>query len=583
MAGQIPEYQPQVGLTREPLRDSSSPAAFGVGLGQAVQGVAAAAGSILTQERHLKAQFDAADKELEYGVQLDKTVEAFKNDVKAFRPAEGQSYEDGIAALREKYGTTLEGLRGKVGGALSDPLAFKNFDVRTRLQTQAALRHMLVSGDQHVEAWRGTVAKATVDSAIERSGSVTGNTQADLLNLQTQAATGIRALQEHLRATGVPDEEIQRTIHKSEADMVGKALTAYGSNFQAGLAFLNGTLPGTSLRVGYDPSNPQGESILDGAETARWLAHFTQHKEQKVGENLGAQWYFSGQRDPEKAAREYIAKGGDPAIAAKGMAQFTSLVSESHHRHELAVADTYDSLFTTITSKYDGDLERALREDEAVKRAWVALGPKQVNLRAALSKETKDSPAAYSALGDVIDLSAKPGALTEKYPTFREFQAAMQGPTGALWPQAVHMYEADSKRDVTQDVHYQAFKSFYEDRSRTTAGWTVTSGDSMRGHWSEATPEQQAMHTWIVVAAEQRWASHQQERKQSHGKASDATWFVNDINDVIMQAEKLKRAGAFRSGKVPDFAQRQAPRPAGAAYYSNSTGKYYDQQGNEVK
>jgi len=553
----LPEYTPQVGIRAiptPPQEVSAPPEAFGVGFGKAVQGLGQTIGAIAIDERRERAAFDAADRELTFGVGLDKKLADFKSKAQVFQPAPGENYTDGMRRMQMALESDLATFREKVGSELTDPLARKNFEIRTRLQVQAALRHADVAGEQLYDDWRKKLADGQLAAAVRRAGNVSGSIQTDLFNLQAQAAVGLKQIEDYLKGRGVPPEEIQRVSRKAESDMVRSALEAYGSNYSAGLAFLQGKLPGTDITIGYDPQ-ASDKSVLSGPETAKWIDHFLGHKKERVGADLGEVLYQESRTtrgfNLERRLTELFKSGRfAPEEIGKARAQFASAVSEGDRLHDIAIGNMYEKAYKSATTKYDGDLMKALRaNDEEFNRTYAALGPKQGNLRAALEKA--EDPAAYGPLGQVIDLSSSPGKLASTYPTAGAFTAAFQGPTKHLWPQALKLYERDVQRDVSQDVHYKVFKDDLETRTRRAVGWTRLSG-TKRMFWEEAPTETRAYWAWVVATAEQGWADHLQARKQTPSKTSDVGWYLKMNQEIINMAETLKRNGSFKGGGIPE-------------------------------
>jgi hypothetical protein len=522
------------------------PNAFGAGLGKAITGVGAEVGAIAKQERDLAVSFSSADAELKFGTEMDTLVEQYKNDLKTVQGSNTGDYQKAVNDLKVQYSKKLEEKRTEFGGTLKDPLALRNFTIRTKLQTQAATRHINVTGDQHVDDWRRMTADGQAARAVQASGNITGNVEADLNNLQTQVATGVKPMQDFMHSQGIPQEFIDKKTAEVETAAVNKAMEGYGSNYQAGIAFLGSKLPGTDVRIGFSPAHPNEPSILNGADTQEWLKRLTGYKKEKVGADLGEALFQARNEkgfDLEKRLAEMYKSGVSGDEIGKARQHFTSAVSEANTRHQIAVGYTYDAAYNIVTKKYDGNIDKAIAaNDEQFNRLWSALDSKQANLRQALAKEDRLDPESYKPLGEVIDIAAVPGRLTTRYPTVESFRAAYQGPTKHLWPQALAMYERDLKRDPSQDVHYQVFKADVETRAKNALNFR---SQIWKG-WDEAESDQISAHTWIVAAAEQAWAAHEEARKTTPGaKESNVLWWVNEVQTIVNKAKTMYDKGAF--------------------------------------
>jgi hypothetical protein len=296
----------------------AAPAAFGAGVGQAIQAGAQELGQIAHERRKMDASFAAADTSLRYGDELDATVEQYKNDLKNLQVEQGGDYSAAVRKLQADYAPKIEALRKKHADTLSDPLALKTFDIRTRLETQAAARHMLVTADHQIDVWQGKVADGAEYSAVKAAGNVTGNTEQDTKMLAEIAGSRFGVISDYLKTRTTPPEEIQKKLGVIESKMVQQALTTYGNDYAAGERLLASKIG--DVRVGFDKDHPDAPSVLSGAETQKWRDQFTDAKAAStrgasadVGLAFAANnWLGKSSTAMEAAARKQFLSGPSP-------------------------------------------------------------------------------------------------------------------------------------------------------------------------------------------------------------------------------------------------------------------------------
>lgn len=581
-----PVFQETSGLT---------PETFGGGVARAASGAGVALGRVAEQLREEKARRDSSSALLGYSTKSETLEAETLEKLKTISAQAGPTYDQDVLSLQEEYTKKVQGLREESSRGLSDSLAVTTFEIQSRIQTQATARRLGAAVLAQTEHRRKAIAESSLAQAEHDAGRVTGNATVDALNLGESAIVHFRAVEDYLTSIGTPKEGIAAARTKAEGAMANSALKAYGSNFAAGLAFLQTKIPGTDIRIGYDPQNPKGESILDGAETAHWVHVFTGHKTEKVGATLGEQLYqesrsIKGFNLERRLTALYQSKQYSPEDIGKARQQYTSAVSENNRLHDIAVGNLYESAFKLATTKYGGDVDLALRSgDESFARMWSAIGPQQGALRLALKKQEADDPKAYAGLGRVIDLSQNPG-WSQKFASFQDFMARLQPEVGQKhWPAAVKLYEADVKRDTSQDVSYKFFKELVDMKVRVLTGWTHSDFSNVRNTWDSASPDQQSIYVLVSTMAEQAWVSRSQVRKETGGKISDASWASETVNEIIKQAEmvqkleKNKRSkartppGYLEAGPTPPSAlEVEAKRRLGAAMPSPKSQAEYD-------
>jgi hypothetical protein len=558
MANEIPKLTfdniaPQRAMPTPYRAPDVSPQSQGAGVGLALEHLGAEGGSIAHRERMFNAQMDAYSAEAKHGDTLDNAVEDFKVRLRGIKDDGHINYPEAVRMLRQEFAEKVNESQKDAISGLKDSLARKMFDVRMRLQNQTAMRHFGTLGDRQIQEWDKNATASRVDGYIRRASRVTGDISQDLQNIGIQAGLASKDVDDFNARNGIPGEKAKT---KMEVRMAGAALGGYGSNWQAGLAFLGSKLPDGST-VGFNPNGPPDQkSILDGEETQKWVKHFTEHKSTQISADFG-EMLFQQRHEKgfnlENRLTDAIKSGYvTPEEAGKARQHYVNAVSDGHRLHEISQGYTYDSTFKTVNEKYGGDLDKALAaKDDAFLRQWKALGPKlQVNLRAALAKEEKLDGAAYGPLGSVIDLAGTPGALEKKYPTTESFAKDFQGPTKHLWPQALKMYEADVKRDRSQDIQHQQFQSDVDIKLRDMLGFK-RGLDPRMNYWENADEEKQAVRSWVTSVTSQAWADHVQARKETRGKVSDVLWWKDTVNEVMKEATRLYKAKAFRNGATP--------------------------------
>ncbi len=299
--------RPQGTSATESIRD------FGEGTRLLARG-ADALGDALSRKfeegRQLNSAFAKADARLRYGEVVDSESLKYKEELKSLRVERGGDYGAAVDQLQQRYAARLDKLRQGHFSLLPDAETRLQFDVETRSQTQAALRGFGEEGVQQIRTWRKGVGQAAVGASERVAANVTGDPIRDLSVL----AASMRELEPqlmYLRSEGQPEEAVALWLREQEAKNVQTALVAYGRNAKAGSALLNATIPGTDIRIGYDPNKPEQQSVLSGDDTAKWAAHFDQVGEAvQVAEGGAATWSAAlkvavdaptGRFDPAKA------------------------------------------------------------------------------------------------------------------------------------------------------------------------------------------------------------------------------------------------------------------------------------------
>lgn len=577
MANKLPMLEESSVASRpmptEYARANASPTAFGAGVGEAIVGVGAEMGRQAQQERATAATFASADAELRFGTEMDGIVAEYKKELAAKQAGSSGEYEKTVGLLRDQYVRKVEDARSKYEKELRDPLAQKTYTVRTRLQTQAAMRGMLEHGNTAVLDWRGKVADSSIKEYQRRAGNITGNVEADVANLQLQVGLGSKVLQDYFKSNAVPPETAALETRKFEVAAVKEALEGYGSNHEAILAFLGSKLPGTNVTIGFDAKSPthppmtaEDSSILNAAETAVVRKYAEGFKKEKVGADIGES-LFQARNEPGFNLEDRISKLYNEKDAAgnriysgdelgKARQHFDNAISGAERRRNIVLDHMYDEAYTLVTKKYGGNIEDALAaKDGRFLELWNGMGPDQVKLRSALTQMERQDPAAFGPYGQVIDMSSEPGRLAATFPTTAAFARQFQGPTAHLWPQALEIYKRDVSRDVTQDSNYQTFRRVAELRARSALGFEA---DWMKD-WSQTGDDQQNAYIWFTTSVDQMWADHQYARKSAApgARETDANWYAEGVNKLADRARSMLKSGAF-SGKMP---RTDAPQP----------------------
>jgi hypothetical protein len=574
MADNIPRLDaPSVGP--EPVRvPEASPAAFGAPLGAGLTAAGHEKADEAINQRHMNAAFDAQDRELKYGLAHDKLRESYENQIRTLNAPDTKSFQQQATALTVKFEQEQEKLRAQYETSLGDPLARKAYEVRTRLQAQNAAKTMGIFADAHVRAWRQAESTNGVKLDDEAAGNVSGILEHDLDTLELKrASTADKIALAH--ADGEPAEVARERMRQSDRTKAGNMLNAYDEkqNHAAAIEFLGKTLK-DGTHIVYNPDDPPKDPskpnyLLTTAEAQKFVNRVTAARTAKEGADLGEQLYQESQVtkgfDLEKRLTQLYNAGTSGEAIGKAREHFDTILSRHFTQHEHAVALNYDSAFKLVNDNYGGDIRQAILaadggKDPQFRVLWNSLGAKQKNLKEALNKDSETDPAAYTALGAVINASNVPGGITKKWPSFEVFQAAMQGPLRGLWPEAVNMYKADAKRDTSQDVHYQIYKTETDERVRNATGWTHAKGQSGHGYWEEAAPDQHAQHLWVTLMSEKAWADHMQARKETPGKVSDVLWYRETLDQIMKAAQELKLKGQFKNGAVPNM--RPTPQSA---------------------
>jgi hypothetical protein len=567
---QLPEQiEPTVAARAMPV-PQVNPNTYGAAVAQGAEKVAQDVNQIAHRERLLAVQFDASDRELKYGEQADALVDEYKTQHKALTDSSPENYQKSSIQLQQQYSAKLEQLRTKVGGTLSDQLALKQFDVRTRLQTQAAVRHMMLFGDSQVQEWRQHTMDGVVKNSINHAADVSGDITSDVQHIAEQTGLAHDALQ---RLSNLPPDALKEKMAEVDKHAVHGALDAYGMNYEAGLALLNAKLP-DGTRVAYNHDHPDEPAILNTAEVAKWEKHFKDAKASKVGVDLGAQFFLTKERNIQDKLTALVQQGNITyAEAGKAYQQYTSLVGDAHRMQEIGESSQLNSTFDSVMHNYDGDLEKAKADPKFLAQYARLPGKLQLQVEQSMKKEERDDPAKAVEFAKELDNMRSPGWSDKVDPEV--FKARLIGLGPVYRKKALELFEKDKERDPGSDINDKAILDDAESRVRVGLDYKRDpAGHPERSVWDSASDVQRDLHLQAMLKVHNLIAGEKDATKKKGPSATHAVDLQTGVNEIIremtvkyQQNRKLKgevwssqRDEALGLDKKPDTRPRRNGR-----------------------
>jgi hypothetical protein len=289
--------QVPTGFSQAHITPEDQGAGIAKGLAQAGQVI----GEIATQQRRLKADFDAVEADHEFVKQESAAWEDFKTK---YKPNE---YKDHL----EEYQNSLEALLPKVAKErkLDDPLAQKAYHTMTRRRMDFRMAHATQFAGDQLEKWMDNSAIATTDHAIEQARNSPPPTiktpeGGEVIDTRDMGTNMLQAAHERMERLGkqMPADKAAFIVHNDQVKIVEGALSGYlGNDDPAAMKkFLDAPIVGVNDANGI-PMTPK--RIL-GEKWKEWERKADRLHAEKKGDALGFATLAANNFDPVAAEKD---------------------------------------------------------------------------------------------------------------------------------------------------------------------------------------------------------------------------------------------------------------------------------------